>query len=61
MADDQHSQTACGRHGRRQHLINQNLFLKSIHSVNSTAHWNHEIITQQQRTGTLSLQSHQSF
>lgn len=46
MADDQHSETACGWYGRRQHLINQNHFLKSIHSVNNTAHWNHEIITQ---------------
>ena len=50
MADDQHSETACGRHGRRQHLINQDHFLKSISSVNSTAHWNHEIINQQQRS-----------
>jgi hypothetical protein len=47
MADDQHSETACGWYGRRQHLINQKHFLKSISSVNSTAHRNHEIINQQ--------------
>jgi hypothetical protein len=52
MADDQHSETACGWYGRRQHLINQNHFFKSVPSVNSTAHYNHEIINQQQRTGT---------
>lgn len=61
MADDQHSQTACGWYGRRQHIRYQNHFLKLILSVNTTVHRNHEIINQQQRTGTLPLQSRQSF
>ena len=47
MADDQHSEIACGWYGRRQHLINQNHFHKSVPSVNKIAHWNHEIINQQ--------------
>ena len=55
MADDQHSETACGWHGRRQHLINQNHFSKSLPSVNSTALYNHEITNQQQRTGIFPL------